>query len=72
MENFFQNIGPAFGIVLQTESLIVIMLGVIAGVIMGILPGFGGAQALVLMFPFTFIMSPSGAILFMVAVYSAA
>lgn len=72
MDAFFENIGPAIGIVLQTESLIVIVLGVIAGVIMGILPGFGGSQALALMFPFTFIMSPSGAVLFMVAVYSAA
>lgn len=72
MNSVLENIVPAIGIVLQTESLIVIALGVIAGVIMGILPGFGGSQALALMFPFTFIMSPAGAILFMVAVYSAA
>ena len=72
MDAVLENIVPAIGIVLQTESLIVIALGVIAGVIMGILPGFGGSQALALMFPFTFIMSPSAAILFMVSVYSAA
>lgn len=72
MEGFLENIGPAIGIVFQTESLIVIALGVIAGIIMGILPGFGGSQALALMFPFTFIMSTPAAILFMVSVYSAA
>lgn len=66
------SIGPAIGIVFQAESLLVIALGVIAGIVMGILPGFGGSQALALMFPFTFIMSPPAAILFMVSVYSAA
>ncbi|MFY0615243.1 MAG: tripartite tricarboxylate transporter permease [Hyphomicrobiaceae bacterium] len=72
MEGIVENIGPAIGIVLQVESLSVIALGVLAGVILGVLPGFGGSQALALMFPFTFIMSPEGAILFMVSVYSAA
>ena len=56
MENIIGNIGPAIDIVLQFDSLLVIGLGVLAGVIMGILPGFGGSQALALMFPFTFIM----------------
>ncbi len=72
MGDILANIGPAIAIVLQGESLLVIALGVLAGVIMGILPGFGGSQALALMFPFTFIMSPPAAILFMVSVYSAA
>ena len=72
MEAFFDNIGPAFSIVFQFECLFVIGLGVLAGIIMGILPGFGGSQALALMFPFTFIMSPPAAILFMMSVYSAA
>lgn len=72
MENILDNIGPALGLVFQFECILVIALGVLAGVIMGILPGFGGSQALALMFPFTFIMSPPAAILFMMSVYSAA
>ncbi|MBT8046212.1 MAG: tripartite tricarboxylate transporter permease, partial [Pontiella sp.] len=72
MESFFVDILPAIGIVLDPVNLIVIPLGVIAGVAMGILPGFGGAQALALMFPFTFIMSAEQSILFMVSIYSAA
>ncbi len=72
MDNVLENILPAIGLVMTPESLIVIALGVIAGIIMGILPGFGGSQALALMFPFTFAMSPPAAILFMVSVYSAA
>ncbi len=72
MENIVENIAPALGLVFQFECILVIALGVLAGVIMGILPGFGGSQALALMFPFTFIMSPPAAILFMMSVYSAA
>jgi len=72
MESFFVNILPAIGIVLDPANLFVIPLGVIAGVAMGIMPGFGGAQALALMFPFTFVMSPEQSILFMVSIYSAA
>lgn len=72
MEDILGNIGPALNIVFQFETFLVIALGVLAGVILGILPGFGGSQALALMFPFTFIMSPSAAILFMISIYSAA
>ena len=72
MDNIAENIGPALALVFQFECILVIALGVIAGIIMGILPGFGGSQALALMFPFTFIMSPAAAILFMMSVYSAA
>lgn len=72
MDSFFTNILPAIGIVLDPINLFVIPIGVVAGIAMGVMPGFGGAQALALMFPFTFIMSPEQSILFMVSVYSAA
>lgn len=72
MDGILENLGPALSLVFQFECLLVITLGVLAGVIMGILPGFGGSQSLALMFPFTFIMSPPAAILFMMSVYSAA
>jgi len=72
MQDFFTNALPALGLVLDPVSLILIVAGLLVGICMGILPGFGGAQALALMFPFTFLMSAEGAVLFMVAVYSAA
>lgn len=72
MENVLANILPAIGIVFDPINLMVIVAGVIAGVCMGILPGFGGSQALALMFPFTFIMDAEASILFMVSTYSAA
>jgi len=72
MENVFANALPALGLVLDPVSLILIVAGLLVGICMGVLPGFGGAQALALMFPFTFLMPTEGAVLFMVAVYSAA
>lgn len=72
MEGFAENIGPALGLVFQIDCILAIVVGVIIGVIIGILPGFGGSQALALMFPFTFVMSPPVAILFMMSIYSAA
>lgn len=72
MENVLANLLPAIGIVFDPVNLFVIALGVIAGICMGILPGFGGSQALALMFPFTFIMDAEASILFMVSTYSAA
>lgn len=72
MESFFTNILPAIGIALDPFNLWVIPIGILAGIVLGILPGFGGAQALALMFPFTFVMTAEQGIFFMMAVYSAA
>lgn len=72
MEDFLANALPALGLVTEPLSLLLILCGLLAGIVMGVLPGFGGAQALALMFPFTFLMPSEGAILFMVATYSAA
>jgi putative tricarboxylic transport membrane protein len=72
MEGFADNILPALGLVADPLNLALIVVGVVAGVVFGVLPGFGGSQALALLFPFTFAMEPAGAIMFMVSVYSGA
>ena len=72
MGDFVLQLGPALAIVADPVNLGLIGLGVVLGVAFGVLPGFGGSQALALLFPFTFLMSPPSAIMFMLAVYSAA
>ena len=64
--------GPALAIVLDPANLALIALGVALGVLFGVLPGFGGSQALALLFPFTMLMEPVTAVMFLLAVYSAA
>jgi putative tricarboxylic transport membrane protein len=72
MHDLLQNLAPAFLIVLDPLKLAIILFGVIVGIIMGVLPGFGAAQALALMFPFTFGMDVATATLFMIAIYASA
>ena len=66
------QLGPALALAFDPISLALIVLGVLLGVGLGVLPGFGGSQALALLFPFTFLMEPAAAVMFMLAVYSAA
>ncbi len=52
--------------------LVAIISGVTFGVVLGALPGFGSSQSLALLFPLTFAMPADVAIIFFLAVYSAA
>lgn len=72
METFVTHFWPALAIVLDPWNLFIIFLGVVFGIVVGVLPGFGPAQALALMFPFTFAMSPETAVIFFLSIYSAA
>lgn len=70
--DLFSQMGPALLLVLEPTNLALISLGVLLGIVFGVLPGFGGSQALALLFPFSFLMPAETAIMFMLAVYSAA
>ncbi len=68
----FDNFIPALYLVLSPENLLIMLVGIFVGTILGALPGFGAAQALALMFPFTFSMTPEAGTLFFIAIYAAA
>jgi putative tricarboxylic transport membrane protein len=70
--DLFSQIGPALALVFDPNAFMLIVMGVFLGVAFGVLPGFGGSQALALLFPFSFLMEPATAVMFMLAVYSAA
>ncbi|WP_127143835.1 tripartite tricarboxylate transporter permease [Pelagibacterium montanilacus] len=72
MTLLLENFGPALFTVFDPFNLVIILAGVVVGIALGALPGFGGAQALALMFPFTFGMSPETGVLFFIAIYAAA
>jgi len=72
MTDLINHIGPALAMILQVSTLLIIILGIVLGIILGALPGFGSSQSMALLFPMTFAMSPVHAILFFIAVYSAA
>ena len=58
--------------VFSITTVLIIISGVLLGILLGALPGFGSAQSLAILFPLTFVMSTSDSLIFLLAVYSAA
>ncbi len=61
----------AFELVMTAEVLLVIVIGVLAGTVIGALPGLGTTLGVTLVLPFSFGMEPLPAIMLMLAVYCA-
>ena len=72
MENLLNYVGPALLQIGSLSVIIAIIMGVTFGVVLGALPGFGSSQSLALLFPLTFAMPADVAVIFFLAVYSAA
>ncbi len=72
MEPIFSNFISATGMLLNANTILILLLGVVSGIFLGILPGIGGTAALAILFPLTYKMSIGDGILFLLAVYSAA
>lgn len=71
MEGLFGQLLGALGALASVKLLAIMLAGVVIGIILGAMPGFGSSQALALLFPLTFTMSVDEAVLFFLAVYSA-
>lgn len=72
MESLLTHLGPAVGNMGSLSMILAIVTGVSLGIMLGALPGFGSSQSLALLFPLTFAMPADVAIIFFLAVYSAA
>jgi TctA family transporter len=51
-------------------NLFYVLVGLLAGFVVGVLPGFGGANAAAIALPFTIGLPIEGALLLMVGIYS--
>lgn len=58
---FSQAVSPA--------NLLVCLLGCIVGTVVGVLPGLGPVGAMSLLLPFTFVLTPTGAIIMMAGIF---
>ena len=68
----FEDIGNlmhGFSVVLQPYNLILMVVGILLGVIVGVLPGLGGANGVAILLPLTFSMSPTSAIIMLSCIY---
>lgn len=65
-----QTLVDSLGLVLQPETFLLMMLGILVGFMVGLLPGLGGSVALALMLPFTFGMEPVQVFAFLLGMHA--
>ncbi len=58
-----------FAVVLQPMNILLMFVGIILGVLIGVLPGLGGANGVAILLPLTFSMSPTSAIVMLSCIY---
>jgi putative tricarboxylic transport membrane protein len=63
------NLMHGFATVLQPFNIGVMIVGILLGVIIGVLPGLGGANGVAILLPLTFSMSPTSAIIMLSCIY---
>jgi putative tricarboxylic transport membrane protein len=63
------NLFHGFAVVVQPFNILVMVAGILLGVIIGVLPGLGGANGVAILLPLTFSMSPTSAIIMLSCIY---
>ncbi len=58
-----------FSIALTPLNLMLMAIGIVLGVIIGVLPGLGGANGVAILLPLTFSMNPTSAIIMLSCIY---
>lgn len=58
-----------FAVVLTPMNIALMFVGIILGVLIGVLPGLGGANGVAILLPLTFSMSPTSAIVMLSCIY---
>ena len=63
------NLMQGFSTALTGYNIMLMFAGVVLGVIVGVLPGLGGANGIAILLPLTFSMSPTSAIIMLSCIY---
>ena len=58
-----------FSVALQPGNLGLMLVGVVLGILIGVLPGLGGANGIAILLPLTFAMAPVSAIIMLSCIY---
>jgi putative tricarboxylic transport membrane protein len=58
-----------FGVLGDPMNIVYMFVGIILGVVIGVLPGLGGANGVAILLPLTFSMSPTSAIIMLSCIY---
>jgi putative tricarboxylic transport membrane protein len=63
------NLMQGFAVALTWKNLLFMLVGITLGVLIGVLPGLGGANGVAILLPLTFSMSPTSAIIMLSCIY---
>ncbi len=58
-----------FGVLADPMNIAYMFIGITLGVLIGVLPGLGGANGVAILLPLTFSMSPTSAIIMLSCIY---
>jgi putative tricarboxylic transport membrane protein len=58
-----------FSVILTPMNMLLMFIGITLGVLIGVLPGLGGANGVAILLPLTFSMSPTSAIIMLSCIY---
>jgi len=64
-----QNLMHGFSVALTLPNLGFMAVGIVLGVLIGVLPGLGGANGVAILLPLTFSMNPTSAIIMLSCIY---
>ncbi len=64
-----QSLLQGFGVALTLGNLGYMLIGITLGVLIGVLPGLGGANGVAILLPLTFSMNPTSAIIMLSCIY---
>lgn len=65
----FAPVIEGFGVVLQPGNLLFCLIGVVAGMVVGVLPGLGPAATIAILLPITYGMDPTAAIIMLAGIF---
>ena len=63
------NLMHGFGVALTLQNVGFMFIGITLGVLIGVLPGLGGANGIAILLPLTFSMNPTSAIIMLSCIY---
>ncbi len=69
METIFPSLMHGFVVTFQDHNFLILTIGCAVGLFVGAMPGLGSVNGVAILLPVTFLMTPTGAIIFLAAIY---
>ena len=66
---FFANLAMGFGVALSLQNLVLCLIGCLLGTLIGVLPGIGPLTTMAMLLPFTFWLTPVGALIMLAGMF---